>query len=175
MSVWWLLEPVMQVFILSYPAFSGCKSLSACRCFWPQSFSTPPSPPSSSVHVVIFIHPSCGALYPGFSRQPSHSWRSAAFSNNALLSAHTHLRARCNLWESNGAPEGMLCCVAFPSPPLLPLLPSTSPHISFPLSSSRQILPGDQIILHAHKRDREKERGGRDEGGGGLELDDVIM
>lgn len=43
------------------------------------------------------------------------------------------------------------------------------------LSSSRQILPRDQIILHAHEREKEKRDRERRGEGGGLELDDVIM
>lgn len=67
-----------------------------------------------------------------------------------------------------------LCCVA----PVPCLHTRSSPHLHTHLflSSSRQILPRDQIILHAHKREREKERGTERGGvGGGLELDDVIM
>ena len=55
---------------------------------------------------------------------------------------------------------------------LLPVHSLPSPlHTS--LSSSRQILPRDRIILHTHKRDREKERGrvkGRVGGGLGCSL-----
>lgn len=68
---------------------------------------------------------------------------------------------------------GAVLCCPRPTAPHTHCPPNpTATHIF--LSSSRQILPRDQIILHAHKREREKERG-VDKGGVGLELDDVIM
>lgn len=52
-----------------------------------------------------------------------------------------------------------VCVLCFPCPsPPHTLHPHLYMHLS--ISSSRQILPREQIILHAHKREREKERGG---------------